>query len=175
MNNGNASIQKQIISQIKNPILLVAIFFGSILSYIGIYGTETTAKLIIPLLIVYVVGLIAAIYLQKNVPIDPTKENIFKGFINLELIKKNEKSKDFTDLEPNQCKAWVIDFENPNKSEKKLIITNEGVGAGWRFKISDVKPDNSVELELVDKKGTKWGVYPIPAYEATVGEVYKKK
>jgi len=127
MNNGDATIQKQIISQIKNPILLVAIFFGTIFSYIGIYGTETIAKLIIPLLIVYVVGLIAAIYLQKNVPIGPTKENIFSGWISPGLIQKNENCKDFTgDLDTNRCKAWVRDFEIPNKSEKNLIITNEG-------------------------------------------------
>jgi len=51
----------------------------------------------------------------------------------------------------------------------------KGVGAGWKFKITDVKPDTSVELELIEKNGTRWWVNPMTAYEGTVGLVYKKE
>ncbi len=64
MDNNNDSIQEQIIRKIDNPILLFAISFAIILLSIGLYDTETVASLVVPLLIIFLVGMIGAVILQ---------------------------------------------------------------------------------------------------------------
>ena len=79
----DSAIHQRIVDKIKDPILLVSISFGLIVSGLGVYSLDKLSKLIVPLLIVYVVGLLAAIIRGYRKSIHPV--------VTTEVVEKPDK------------------------------------------------------------------------------------
>jgi len=96
-------ILKQIISKINNPIILFTISFGLILLIIGLYKPGTIISLRVPLLTVFVVGMIGVILLQILDRKDNSekKSNTLKEQAITDVIKdRNETAKVLANVTP---------------------------------------------------------------------------
>ncbi|MHC4437932.1 MAG: hypothetical protein ACYS3S_11270 [Planctomycetota bacterium] len=143
MEDTSARLLTQIVAKLRNPVLLFTISFGLILLSIGIYDVGKISTLVVPLLVVFVSGLVGSMILHIASP-DTTLSGIEGDAVEI--------STGVREILPNRnwTSQVLSGVDSSTRKIKILAVSGQrtSLGANVREKFASMK-DTRIEFLLL--------------------------